>query len=162
MSRQRVYVDWWRMRQVRAFPPFHVIAGGWGGAKSRKYVFPEGFCGREKGGGERFNCKTRAGEAQTRDTGINNAARQEREQWKLTLHCSEERSLNKVKVKISWSSDLRHWLSAALDFVKYSFLDHCPADFRNSWQKTLDWRARSAVRPVQGLKWQIWSFILKL
>lgn len=42
--------------------------------------------GREGGGGGGFNCKTRAGEAQTRETGINNAAPPERpEQGKLTL-----------------------------------------------------------------------------
>lgn len=42
------------MRQDGAFLPLLVTAGGgggWGdGAKSRKYVFPEGFRGREEGG----------------------------------------------------------------------------------------------------------------
>lgn len=41
------------MRQDGAFPPLLVTAGGGGGrggAKSRKYVFPEGSRGREEGG----------------------------------------------------------------------------------------------------------------
>lgn len=56
--------------------PLHLTAGGRGGAGGRKYVFPEGVGGRERGG--RFDCTTRAGEAQTWETGINNAAPQER------------------------------------------------------------------------------------
>lgn len=76
--------DAWDKSESVSSPPVRVVAHGWGGAMSRKYVFPEGFCRREGGG---FNCKTRAGEVQTRQTGINNAAPQERpEQGKLTLH----------------------------------------------------------------------------
>lgn len=60
-----------------AFPvlpssPLDLTAGGRGEAKGRKYVFPEGFGGRERGG--RLDCRARAGEAQTRKTGINNTA----------------------------------------------------------------------------------------
>lgn len=39
-------------------------------------MFPEGVSGMERGG--RFDCKARAGEAQTGETGINNTAPQEK------------------------------------------------------------------------------------
>lgn len=48
---------------LRLSSPLHRTAGGRGGAGGRKYVFPEGVAGRERGG--RFDCRTRAGEAQT-------------------------------------------------------------------------------------------------
>lgn len=63
----------------RAFPPLRVFAGGVRRSQKQEVCVSWGLL---------RGCKTRAGEAQTRETGINNAAPQERERWKLTLRCS--------------------------------------------------------------------------
>lgn len=84
------YIDWWCMRQVRehflSSRPCRCSRVRW--SHEQEVCVSWGLLQEKKGGREGgFNCKTRAGEVQTRQTGINNAAPQEHpEQGKLTLH----------------------------------------------------------------------------
>lgn len=102
--------------------PLHLTAGGRGGAGGRKYVFPEGVDGRKRGG--RFDCRTRAAEAQTWETGINNTAPQER------LEAGE------INPLLAWTSATLPYHSQ-ITFHQWRHLHHVMQDIFICHQKSI-------------------------